>query len=116
MIFIKELVVHSCSLKNVFFCVFQNFTRLDVRGNLQAPIIIPLKRYKFCSVISLYFHSYDGFAFQNHADSTNEHDYTTLANYDGYPLAVGGRDIRKAEVYNTTTNAWTDIQDYPYHA
>ena len=61
--------------------------------------------------------SYDGFAFHNHANSKNGHDLTTLANFEGSPLAVGGYspETNKAETYDISANTWNEVADYPYH-
>ena len=60
--------------------------------------------------------SYDGSVFHNQADSKNEHYSTTLAMIDEAPLAVGGYpDIKKAEIFDISSNIWTEIADYPYH-
>ena len=80
-------------------------------------------RYKMWLSKIILFHqivfSYDGFAFRNHADSKNGHFYTALANIEGYPLALGGYTgssfIKNAETYDISTNAWTEVADYPYH-
>ena len=62
--------------------------------------------------------SYDGDVYHNHADSKNGHHYTSLANTEGSPLAVGGYDpnTNKAETYDIATNTWTEVADYPYHS
>ena len=43
----------------------------------------------------------------------------TLANSNEAPLAVGGYTgsawISKAEIFNITTNTWTELVEYPYH-
>ena len=60
--------------------------------------------------------SYDGLAFRNHADSNNDHRWTSLANHDGSPLIVGGSSPnKKVETYDISTNKWTEVADYPYH-
>ena len=61
--------------------------------------------------------SYDGSVFHNQADSKNGHHRTTLANIDGAPLAVGGwnSNTNKAEILDISSNAWTEVADYPYH-
>ena len=63
-------------------------------------------------------HSYDGDAFHNHQDSKFKHQYITLANTNGSPLAVGGySDVRahkKSETYDISANSWNEVDDYPY--
>ena len=61
--------------------------------------------------------SYDGDIFHNQADSKSEHYFTTLANIDDAPLAVGGYDsnTNKAEILDISSNTWTEVADYPYH-
>ena len=61
--------------------------------------------------------SYDEITFHNQTNSNNEHHKTTLANIDGAPLAVGGYDpyIKKAEIFDISSNTWTEVADYPYH-
>ena len=56
-------------------------------------------------------------AFHQHADSKTEHAATTLASYGGSPLAVGGSepDSNKVEVYDISTDVWSDASEYPYH-
>ena len=61
--------------------------------------------------------SYDGNVFHNQANSKNGHYYSTLANVDDAPLAVGGYNplIKKAEIFDISSNTWTEVADYPYH-
>ena len=59
--------------------------------------------------------SYDGFVFHNQADAKNEHYLTTLASIDEAPLAIGGQSTKKAEIFDVSSNSWTEIADYPYH-
>lgn len=60
--------------------------------------------------------SYDGLIFHNHADSIHGHWTTTLANAEGSPFAIGGNPaINKAEMYDISSNKWTEVADYPYH-
>ena len=61
--------------------------------------------------------SYDGLAFRNHADSNNNHRWTSLAKHDGSPLIVGGYspNNKKVETYDMTANKWIEVADYPYH-
>ena len=59
--------------------------------------------------------SYDGTIFHNHANSKNDHHFTTLAIIDGAPLAVGEQFNNKAEILDISSNIWTEIADYPYH-
>ena len=59
--------------------------------------------------------SYDGYVFHNQADSKNEHMEISLAKIDGAPLAVGGANIKKAEILDISSNKWTEVADYPYH-
>ena len=72
---------------------------------------------KFYPSFKLYFFSYDALAFRNHADSSYGHYLTSLANYDGSPLVVGGYtpSTNKVEVYNISSNTWAAAEDYPYH-
>ena len=55
--------------------------------------------------------------FHNQADSKNGHYRTTLAKIDEAPLAVGGAypNIKKAEIFDISSNTWTEVADYPYH-
>ena len=64
--------------------------------------------------VNPYF-SYDGLAFRSHADAQNEHYPTSLANLDGSPLIVAGRNTKKVETYDISTNKWIEEADYPYH-
>ena len=61
--------------------------------------------------------SYDGIIFHNHADSKNGHSRTTFANIDDAPLVVGGwgPTTKKAEIFDISSNTWTEVADYPYH-
>ena len=72
---------------------------------------------KFLSFKNDYY-SYDGLIFHQHADSIHGHSHIPLANVNGSPLAVGGYHgngyNRKAETFDITTNAWTEVADYPY--
>ena len=51
-------------------------------------------------------------------DSTHDHEYATLANYEGFPLILGGWDNNKLEMLNTIENPprWVEYEgtDYPY--
>ena len=51
-------------------------------------------------------------------DSTHEHDFATIANYQGFPLILGGDTNNKLEMLNTKENPlrWIeyDRSDYPY--
>ena len=40
-----------------------------------------------------------------------------MANIDQAPLAVGGSgpNTKKAEVFDISSNTWTEVADYPYH-
>ena len=61
--------------------------------------------------------SYDGDIFHSHANSKNGHHETTLANFEGSPLAVGGYNptTNKAETYDISSKTWNEVADYPYH-
>ena len=61
--------------------------------------------------------SYDGVVFHNQADAKNQHYLTTFASIDEAPLAVGGYDptTKKAEIFDISSNTWTEVADYPYH-
>ena len=61
--------------------------------------------------------SYDGLYFYNQPNSTYGHYYTTLANIDAAPLAVGGYspNINKAEILDISSNTWTEVDNYPHH-
>ena len=63
------------------------------------------------------FSSYDGVATHFHADSTIAHYKTSLVDFNGVPLAVGGynANTNKAETYDISTNKWTEVANYPYH-
>ena len=49
-------------------------------------------------------------------DSTNAHYLSTIANYQGSPLILGGVDNNKLEMFNTMGNppSWVEETDYPY--
>ena len=51
-------------------------------------------------------------------DSTHDHDFATLANYQGFPLILGGYLTGKLEMLNTMENPprWVNYEgtDYPY--
>ena len=60
--------------------------------------------------------SYNGFVFHNQADSKNGHYLTTLAMIDEDPMAVGSfNKTNKAEVFDISSNVWTEVAEYPYH-
>ena len=67
------------------------------------------------------FISYDGEIFHNQADSKNSHYATTLTNIDKTPWTVGGAknaggiDTNKAEIFDISSNTWTEIAVYSYH-
>ena len=64
-----------------------------------------------------FFPSYDGYAFRSQADSKYGHYRTSLANFKDSPLAVGGYspNTNKAEIYDISTNSWTEVANYPYY-
>ena len=99
-------VVHTTIPKNESCFAFQLIIRASVKGEF-------LNQSWFLE--SLF--SYDGINFHNHADSKNGHYFTTLANIDDAPLAVGGAssNIKKAEILDISSNTWTEVADYPYH-
>ena len=107
MTLLLEHVAHTCFLKNEFFCVLEKALKASAKGQFNRYI---------SNWVNLYF-SYDGLAFRSHADAKNEHYYTSLANIDGSPLVVGGSspDTKKVEIYDISTNKWTEVADYPYH-
>ena len=51
-------------------------------------------------------------------DSTYDHRYATMANYQRFPLILGGPDNNKLEMLNTIENPprWVEYEgtDYPY--
>ena len=51
-------------------------------------------------------------------DSTHDHQDTTMANYQGFPLILGGYNNNKLEMLNTIKNPlkWVKYEgtDYPY--
>ena len=49
-------------------------------------------------------------------DSTHAHYLSTIANYQGSPLILGGVDNNKLEMFNTMGNppSWVEETDYPY--
>ena len=107
MIFSEELVGHSIIQKNVSCCAFQLVIDRHVKGKFQSSWI----------KIILTIFSFDGQSFYNHTDSTHGHYFTSLANLDGSPLAVGGSgpNINKTEIYDIASHTWTEVEDYPYH-
>ena len=61
--------------------------------------------------------SYDGASSKTHASTTYSHYTTSLADFDGSPLAVGGWNDpnNRTEIFNIENNKWTEAADYPYH-
>ena len=49
-------------------------------------------------------------------DSTHAHYRATMANYQGFPLILGGWENNKLEMLNTMENtpSWIEGTDYPY--
>ena len=51
-------------------------------------------------------------------NSTHDHERTTIANYQGYPLILGGQSNNKLEMLNTKENpsGWIEYEgtEYPY--
>ena len=49
-------------------------------------------------------------------DSTHDHYWATMANYQGFPLILGGFYSNKLEMLNTIENtpSWIEGTDYPY--
>ena len=49
-------------------------------------------------------------------DSTHDHYQATMANYQGFPLILGGLRNDKLEMLNTIENtpSWVEGTDYPY--
>ena len=63
------------------------------------------------------FNSYDGVIFHDHPDTAIGHCQSTLANFEGSPLAVGGYNgnNNRAETLDIVDNTWTEVAAYPYH-
>ena len=49
-------------------------------------------------------------------DSTHYHFMATIANYQGFPLILGGENSNKLEMLNSMENtpSWIEGTDYPY--
>ena len=49
-------------------------------------------------------------------DPTHDHDFARVANYQGFPLILGGNDNNKLEMLNTIESParWVEFADYPY--
>ena len=49
-------------------------------------------------------------------DTKRDHYWATIANYQGYPLILGGVNNNKLEMLNTVENtpSWIEGTDYPY--
>ena len=108
MISIGERVVHTTFQKNELCYAFLAYTGPSVKG--------------LSSIFSDWNHfymilfSYNGFVFHNQADSKNDHYLTTLAMIDEDPMAVGSfNKTNKAEVFDISSNVWTEVAEYPYH-
>ena len=43
-----------------------------------------------------------------------DHSGSTMANYQGFPLVLGGLKHSKLEIFDTTKNVWEQLADYPY--
>ena len=99
-------MVHTIILTNVSCFVFLRQNQQDAKGWLFLNKKFSLTQF-----------SYDGIIFHNQADSTIAHQQTTLAKIDAAPLAVGGYpSTNKAEIYNISSNSWTEVAAYPYHS
>ena len=66
------------------------------------------------------FDSFDGEFHYNHPNSTVGHSFSTLANIDGNPLAVGGEveqgiNSNRTEIFDIQANMWVEVEEYPYH-
>ena len=47
-------------------------------------------------------------------NSHYDHSGSTMANYQGFPLVLGGLKHSKLEIFDTTKNVWEQLADYPY--
>ena len=112
------LVDHTLSPRIEFFCVLPRVAIIYVKG----------ERQDFLSFLETVFLSFDGEFHHSHPDSTISHTYTTLANIDGYPLAIGGEvghptpgtdeigiDTNRTEIFDIQANMWIEVEEYPYH-
>ena len=43
-----------------------------------------------------------------------DHSGSTMANYQGFPLVLGGLKNSKLEIFDTSQNLWEQLADYPY--
>ena len=48
------------------------------------------------------------------SDSINPHFQSTLANYKGFPLALGGQSNSNLELFDTIQNQWIQKSKYPF--
>ena len=80
---------------------------------------LTVHRAMWTSNVLIPIYSFDGDVFHNHTYAINGHTYTTLANINGFPLAVGGYNetshTNKAEIFDISANDWIEKADYPYH-
>ena len=47
-------------------------------------------------------------------DAHYDHTGSTMANYQGFPLVLGGLKNSKLEIFDTSQNLWKQLADYPY--
>ena len=82
---------------------------------------------RYCGKYSFYSDRLMGFLFESSAfqidnvaipNSTHPHQTASLANYQGFPLILGGYDNNKLEMLNTMENPFRWVRyegtDYPY--
>ena len=106
---ISELVVHTCFPKKELCFALAHRIKTDAKGNFSND--------HHSEHNSTSTGSYDGDIFHSHTNSKNVHHETTLANFEGSPLAVGGYNpmTNKAETYDISSKTWNEVADYPYH-
>ena len=47
-------------------------------------------------------------------DAYYDHSGSTIANYQGFPLVLGGLKNSKLEIFDTSKNLWEQLADYPH--
>ena len=47
-------------------------------------------------------------------DSRYDHSFSTIANYQGFPLVLGGLRNSKLEMFDQLENIWIEKAEYPY--
>ena len=104
---------HFASHKRIELC-FALVARFepDVKGIVRVPDV----GYQ----LSIVFFSFDGEKFYDQANSTIDHHFTSLGNFEGSPFVVSGCCTvdalhKKTEFFDVVSDQWTELEDFPFN-